>query len=115
MALSQKQEKFINAYMENPILPMKEYAVNLGINPSTVYNWKSKNTNGFADELEKRLNQKWEEAKHAASETMFSLCREGDFKAAKYILDYSGFAPATKIEADVNTTINITIDGESEE
>ena len=45
-----------------------------------------------------------------ASETLFSLAAEGDFKAAKYILDYSGYAPTQKVEAKVDTEINITIE-----
>lgn len=41
-----------------------------------------------------------------ASENLFTLAREGDFKAIKYILDYSGYAPTKKVEAEVNQTVN---------
>lgn len=109
MALTSKQKAFIDAFIEYPTLPMAQHAENLGIAAKTVYNWKSDNKNGFRDELETRLKEKWEEARYMASETMFSLCREGDFKAAKYILDYCGYAPAQKVEANVSSEINITI------
>ena len=41
---------------------------------------------------------------------MRNLAIDGDFKASKYILDSLGYAPAQKIEADVKTDINITIE-----
>ena len=43
-------------------------------------------------------------------ETMQSLAREGDFKASKYILDSLGYAPVTKIEADISKDIIINIE-----
>lgn len=110
MALTKKQQALIDAFIEYPLLPFAEHCRNLGIAPKTAYNWKSENKNGFYDEMERRLAEKWEQAKYAASETMFNLMAEGDFKAAKYILDYSGYAPAQKIEADVNNVINVNIE-----
>lgn len=106
-----RQNAFLDAYLENPILSMKAHAERLGINVRTVYNWKDNNINGFADKLQERLSRKWEEAKQMASEQMFSLAREGDFKAVKYILDYHGYAPAQKVEAKVEnkTVINVSI------
>lgn len=110
MALTSKQKAFIDAFIEYPTLPMSQHAEHLGIAAKTVYNWKNDNKNGFRDELEARLRERWEEAKYMASETMFSLCREGDFKAAKYILDYWGYAPAQKVEAKVEQTTTIKVD-----
>ena len=119
MAMSKKdvearQNAFLDAYLENPILSMKAHAELLGINYRTVYNWKDRNINGFADKLQERLSRKWEEAKQMASEQMFSLAREGDFKAVKYILDYHGYAPAQKVDAKVEskTVINVSIGDE---
>lgn len=109
MELSKKQKAFIDSYMDNPMMSIKAHAERLGISVYTVYNWKSRNINGFTDELDKKLQEKWESAKLMASETMFSLAAEGDFKAAKYILDYSGYAPTQKVEAKLNTDINIVI------
>lgn len=119
MAMSKKdvearQNAFLDAYLENPILSMKAHAERLGINYRTVYNWKDRNINGFADKLQERLSRKWEEAKQMASEQMFSLAREGDFKAVKYILDYHGYAPTQKVDAKVEskTVINVSIGDE---
>ena len=41
---------------------------------------------------------------------MIELAKEGNFNANKYILDSLGYAPAQKIEAEVNNDINITIE-----
>lgn len=115
MALKPKQKAYIEAYLQNPLLPMNEVAKMLNIPPNTVYNWKYQNINGFTDELNKQLQEKWDEAKFMASDNMFNLAKDGDFKALKYILDYKGFAAPTKVEAEVDTTINITVgDGENE-
>lgn len=110
MALTARQKAFIDAYIENPIIPMNEYARRMNIPAQTIYNWKSNNSNGFADELEIRLKRKWEEAKFMATDGMLSLAREGNFQALKYILDYSGYQPAQKQEVQVESnSINIKI------
>lgn len=111
MALTPRQKAVIDAFIENPIIPMAEHARLLGIPVKTIYNWKYDNVGGFKDEMERRLAEKWAEAKYMASDGMFSLAREGDFKALKYILDYSGYLPPTRVEAKVEPTeISVTID-----
>ena len=68
------------------------------------------NQQEFADELKARLAEIWKDSERMAMETMHSLAREGDFKAAKYILDSLDYAPAQKIQADISTDININIE-----
>jgi hypothetical protein len=41
---------------------------------------------------------------------MIELANDGNFNANKYILDSLGYAPTTKIEADVKQDINIVIE-----
>ena len=108
--LNSRQKKFLDVYLENPMLPLAKVARALAIPPNTVYRWKQQNLNGFNDVIEEELNNRWTEAKLMASETMFSLAREGDFKAAKYILDYHGFKPVDKVEQKIEqTTIEVNI------
>jgi hypothetical protein len=59
--------------------------------------------------MDKVLEEAWTAAKFNASQKMFELGQEGDFKALKYILDYNGFAAPQKVEATVDNTIHITI------
>lgn len=108
MALNAKQLELIEAMLAEPNMSNVKLAEKLGINNKTVGKWRK--LDEFDKELKKRLQEQWQDAERLAQETMISLCREGDFKASKYILDSLGYAPAQKIEADVNTDINILIE-----
>ena len=108
MALNARQLQLIEALMANPMLPDTEIAKQLKINRNTIREWKKKPE--FQTELKARLSEQWADSERMAVDTMQSLAREGDFKATKYILDSLGYAPAQKIEADVHTDINITIE-----
>ena len=108
MALKARQYQLIEALLANPMVPDTELAKQIGINRNTVREWKKKPE--FQEELQKRLREKWEDSERLAMETMQSLAREGDFKASKYILDSLGYAPITKIEADISKDIIINIE-----
>ena len=108
MALKARQYQLIEALLANPMVPDTELAKQIGINRNTIREWKKKPE--FQEELQKRLREKWEDSERLAMETMQSLAREGDFKASKYILDSLGYAPVTKIEADISKDIIINIE-----
>ena len=108
MALKARQYQLLEALLANPMVPDTELAKQIGINRNTVREWKKKPE--FQEELQKRLREKWEDSERLAMETMQSLAREGDFKASKYILDSRGYAPVTKIEADISKDIIINIE-----
>ena len=106
--LNTKQLELIEAMISYPELSNNKLAEMLGINNKTVGKWRKLDI--FDVELKKRLQEQWNDAERLAQETMISLCREGDFKASKYILDSLGYAPAQKIEADLHTDICINIE-----
>lgn len=108
MALKPKQKALIEAMLANPMLSDVKLAELLGINNKTVGVYK-KNPE-FQAELDKRLKEKWKESERIAQETMIKLATNGDFKASQYILNSLGYAPAQKIEADINSDIVINID-----
>ena len=108
MALKPRQYKLIEALLANPMIPDTELAEIVGINRNTVREWKRKPE--FQEELKKRLAEIWQDSERMAVNTMQTLAREGDFKAAKYILDSLGYAPAQKIEAVLHTDICINIE-----
>ena len=108
MELKPRQLKLIELMLAQPMIPDTELAKQLNINRNTVREWKKKPE--FQEELKSRLAEQWRDSERMAMDTMQSLAREGDFKAAKYILDSLGYAPAQKIEADINSGINITIE-----
>lgn len=113
MALKPRQLKLIEALMANPMMPDTEIAKQLDINRNTVREWKKKPE--FQEELRRRLREQWEDSERMAMDTMQSLAREGDFKAAKYILDNLGYSAPVEVKADINSSITINIEGEDEE
>ena len=108
MALKARQLELIQAMMSFPMTPDTELAKKIGISRNTVREWKNKPE--FQAELKARLAEKWRDSERMAVETMQMLASTGDFKAAKYILDSQGYAPAQKIEAEVKNDIVINIE-----
>lgn len=101
MALKPKQIKLIEAIIANPSAPHTELAEIVGINRNTITQWKRNEE--FKAALAERLQEVWKDSEFIAVGTMRKLATEGDFKAAKYILDSLGYAPAQRIEADLNS------------
>lgn len=110
MALRPQEIALIEALLANPAISNEKVAPMVGINRNTVREWKKKPE--FQEEYRKRLKEKWESSEEIAIHTMRNLALDGDFKASKYILDSMGYAPATKIEADVSTNIVINVEEE---
>lgn len=110
MALKPKQIKLIEAIIANPSAPHTELADMVGVNRNTITVWKRQDE--FREALKARLQEIWQDSEVIAVDTMRNLATKGDFKAAKYILDSLGYAPAQKIEAEITTDINIIIDEE---
>ena len=108
MALKAKQLELIEAMLAYPALSDVKLSEIVGLNNKTVGKWRKDEE--FQAELKKRLALQWQEAESIAQKTMIELAEKKDFKASKYILDSLGYAPAQKIEADVKTDINITVE-----
>lgn len=108
MALKPRQLELLEYMLANPMLPDTVIAQQLGINNKTVGVWRK--LPEFQEELKARLADKWKDAERTAMETMIELVRDGDFKAAKYILDSQGYAPTQKIEADIHNDIIINLE-----
>lgn len=110
MALKKKQLEAIELLVTAPHKTYNMVSDELGISRETLRRWRS--TEEFQNALQAKLEETWKAAEALAVNTMISLCQEGDFKASKYILDSLGYAPTTKLDANVNgeLSINITVD-----
>ncbi len=108
MALKNRQLEFIELLLANPLMTNVDAGKQMGVSRNTIMKWKE--IPEFQEEYKRRLREKWEDAELMAMEMMQNLARKGEFKANKYILDSLGYAPAQKIEADVKTDINITVE-----
>lgn len=107
--LSTRQQNLLEYMLANPSLREYTCARNCGIPSSTYQRWKA--SGEFTKELNRRLEEQWEEGRRLAIEQMQELARQGNFNANKYILDSLGYAAAKKIQADVSTdnAININL------
>jgi uncharacterized protein YbgA (DUF1722 family) len=106
--LTNKMLEGIEVMLAHPDASYMKLAEMIGVNRNTITAWKHNET--FMAEYKRRLKEIWADSEAVAVRTMISLATEGDFKASKYILDSMDYAPTTKIEADVKTDINITIE-----
>ena len=106
--LKPKQRELLEAMLANPMMSDVKLAELLGINNKTVGVWKR--LPEFKAELDFRLKEQWKESERIAQRTMLDLAAKGDFKASKYILDSLDYAPTQRIEADVNTDVQIIIE-----
>ena len=106
--LKPKQRALIEAIIANPNAPHTELAEIVGINRNTITAWKRDAE--FQAALDARIKEIWKDSEALAVNTMRKLAAEGNFNGAKYILDSLGYAPAQKIQADINSDINIFIE-----
>jgi hypothetical protein len=108
MALTAKRLELLEAMLAHPNLSDVKLGKLLELNNKTVGKWRKEEE--FQEELKRRLQEQWKDAERLAQRKMIDLANEGCFQANKYILDSLGYAPTQKIEADISTDINITID-----
>ncbi len=111
MALKPKQKQALELLTSGQGYSFIEIAEKVGITPKTLWNWRNGNDfTEFQDEL-KRLNEmRWQAAEDAAREGCLKLCKDGNQKMIEFVLKNVGYNPTQKVEAEVNTDINITIE-----
>lgn len=108
MALTAKKLELLEAMLAQPMLSDVKLGELLNLNNKTVGKWRKEPE--FQAELKARLAQQWKDAETLAQRKMIELAADGNFNANKYILDSLGYAPAQKIQAEVSSDINITIE-----
>ena len=108
MALKPRQVELLELMLANPMMSDVKLAELMGLNNKTVGKWRKMPE--FQEELKARLAEQWKNAESLAQKKMIELAADGNFQANKYILDSLGYAPTTRIEADLNTDIIINIE-----
>ena len=108
MALTAKRMELLEAMLAHPNLSDVKLGKLLELNNKTVGKWRKEPE--FQEEMKRRLQEQWKDAERLAQKKMIELAEDGCFQANKYILDSLGYAPTQRIEADINTDINITIE-----
>ena len=111
MALKPKQQKALELLTCGLGLSYEEIARQCEITPKTLWSWRNgKEFTEFQAELKKINDARWQAAEDAAREGAISLCREGNQKMIEFVMKNLGYNPSTKVEAEVNQTINISIE-----
>lgn len=106
--ITTRQMDFIEFMIANPLKTAKELCQEYGLSNNTYSAWRRQPK--FKEYLSKRLQEKWKDNELMAQATIEQLARDGDFKAAKYILDSLGYAPVQKVQAEVQNSITINVE-----
>ena len=81
------------------------------VNPKTLWDWRNEPQFAeFQEELNRVNNERWAAAIDAARQAAIRLCKEGNQKMVQFVLQNEGYNPTHKVEADLHTDINITIE-----
>ena len=110
--LKPKQIKYLELMVRGDMTD-KEIATSINITQKTICEWKKKNKE-FQEEYNNIMRSSLQFAAPKAFRKQLSLLNSKNdmvaHLAAKDIMDRAGFKPIDKVEADVDTTLNITID-----
>lgn len=108
--LTSKQQLALELLTSGAGLTYKEVAEQVGVNAKTIWRWRNEpDFAHFQAELEKINEQRWLATIDLARASARKLVEEGNPKLVEFVLKNAGYNPATKIDADVNTDITITI------
>lgn len=111
MAINKKQRIALELLTSGEGMSYKEIAEAAGVSPKTLWNWRCGNDfTEFQAELKRLNDERWLAAEDAAREGAIRLCKEGNQKMIQFVLQNAGYNPTQKVEADINSTINITIE-----
>lgn len=111
--LKAEQVKYLELLFETQEkLSESQMAKKIGVSRKTVWLWKTEDKE-FQDEYDREFRRRM---KYAASKAFNKQCNLIDSRndmvahlACKDIMDRAGFNPTEKVEADVDTSLNINI------
>jgi hypothetical protein len=113
VALNNKQLKAIELLVFSPHMTLNVICKEVDVSRDTLHRWRNDNEE-FKAALAKATKDRWKAAEQMAVDTMISLMSEGNYQAAKYVLDSMDYGAAQKIEANVKNDVVIRIGYEDE-
>lgn len=109
--LSDKQQKALQLLTCGKGLSYTEIAEEVEVNRKTLYRWLNEpQFASFQSELEAINNERWKATVDAARAAALRLVEKDNQKMVEFILKNEGYNPTQKVEADLNTDINIVIE-----
>ena len=112
--LTDKQRMALELLTCGKGLKYKDICEQVGIDGKTLWNWRnSPDFSHFQEELKRINDERWLATVDAARAAAVRLVEKDNQKMVEFILKNEGYNPTTKVEAEISTDINITIDEES--
>lgn len=102
-------QRALEMVKENPGIQLIQIANAVGISKQAVSNWRINNVHNWNERYAEALNEAFSALEGPAIEAMSRLLEKDSFQAAKYILDNRNYGAAQKIQADVNTDVEINV------
>lgn len=116
MALNAKQKKALAMLTSGESYKYTEIAEAAGVSVQQLWNWRTQpQFIEFQTELKKLDDLKWLATVDAARQAAFELCKANNQKMVEFVLKNEGYNPTQKVEADLSTEINITIEDQQED
>lgn len=108
--LTDKQIKALELLTSGKGLTYTAIAKEVGVDRKTIWSWlNAPQFSSFQEELKRLNDERWSSLVDAARASAARLVEKDNQKMVEFILKYEGYNPTQKIEADLNTDINITI------
>ena len=108
MALKPSQRKAAELMAMHPTMKFEEIAAQVKVNKKTLWQWRKREE--FILYYQDLCKDNFKELEALAVSKLKENALKGNQKAIEYILDYLGYNATTKIEADLNTDINLIIE-----
>lgn len=93
----------------NPALSYAEVSRQIGLDERSVWQWYKRDTHGFKAKWDEALQDAFARLEGLAIQTLGDLLVDGNFQAAKYVLDNRNYGATQKIKADVDSSVDINI------
>lgn len=116
--LTDKQQLALELLTCGKGLSYKVICEEVGIDAKTLWNWRnSPDFSHFQEELERINQERWAAIVDAAKASAMRLVENDKADFVKFVLQNDGYNPTNnhKVEADVNTDINISIGGSKDD
>ena len=107
-SMEERQRRVIEAWLNNPLLPYPQIAALGGVSDVTF--WRYRQDENFMKKYHETCEKRFKSFESKALEVLDSHLENGNFQAAKYILDGLGYKATEKVQAEVNSDITINIE-----
>ena len=108
MALKPSQRKAAELMAMFPNMTFDDIATEVNVNKKTLWQWRKKEE--FILYYQNLCKDRFRELEGLAVHKLKENALKGNQKAIEYILNYCGYQSTTKIEAELNTDINLIIE-----